>query len=77
MSKLKEALATNPNILGIPVLGKYRFCESGSKLSDISVFIPVFRIRIDFGRLDPNPDPYPGGQKCPTKVKKSSRNFMF
>jgi hypothetical protein len=32
----------------------------------------VFGIRINFGRLDPDP----GGQKCPTKIEKV-KNFMF
>jgi hypothetical protein len=33
------------------------------------------RIRIDFGRLDPDPDP--GGQKLPTKVEKSEDISCF
>jgi hypothetical protein len=33
------------------------------------------RIRIDFGRLDPDPDP--GGQKLPTKVEKSENISCF
>jgi hypothetical protein len=37
------------------------------------VKIPVIRIRIDFVRLDP----YPGGQKLPTKIEKKNWNFMF
>jgi hypothetical protein len=33
------------------------------------------RIRIDFGRLDPEPDP--GGQKSPQKLKKIKKISCF
>jgi|LakMenEpi03Aug12_release.lakeMendotaPanAssembly.Ray.scaffolds.fasta_scaffold4135339_1 hypothetical protein len=33
------------------------------------------RIRIDFGRLVPDPDP--GGLKWPSKIEKKLKNFML
>jgi hypothetical protein len=46
-------------------------------LSDFVLQISVLwiRIRIDFGRLEPDLDP--GGQKLPTKKRKSDESYWF
>jgi hypothetical protein len=49
---------------------KYRTLKHSQVYSEFRI-----RIRIDFGRLDPDPDP--GGQKRPIKLRKVTKLHIF